>query len=148
VPLDLQPGDVLLYKPKGIFGRMIALKTWHNIAHVEIYMGSGISVAARDGLGVNYYPLRTEQLVHVLRPEIPFDIEAADQYIASVLGQPYGWLDLLRFIGFNVNGKGMICSTLATNVLRAGHVAIFNDESADDVAPFQFMLSEVLSEVH
>lgn len=146
--LSLKPGDVLLYKPKGLFGQLIALKTWHRISHVEVYWGDGISAASRDGKGVNFYPIRTEQLVKVMRPkQQDLCFEAATEYMASVVGQPYGWLDLLHFIGFTFNGKGMICSTLATNVLRVLGVPLFNGEPAESVAPFQFLLSESLSEV-
>lgn len=143
----MQPGDVLLYKPASFFGWLIRLKTWHPIAHCEIYCGNGVSAASRDGLGVNVYPWRNTELVAVLRPTVPFNYPKAFAYITSMIGTPYGWLDLLNFIGIPTDRGGIICSAFVTNVLRAGGVQIFNDEPANLIAPFEFLDSELLSKV-
>lgn len=72
-------GDILLYPPRSFFGRLIAIKTWHKIAHVEIYAGDGQSVASRDGIGVNLYPARLDDVKHVLRPAVLFEWDLAYQ---------------------------------------------------------------------
>ena len=144
----LLPGDVLLYKPTGLFGRIIALKTWHKIAHCECYVGNGNSVASRDGKGVNIYPLRLTDLAYILRPTQPLDLVSGLRWFhKEAKGLPYGWLDLAQFIGRNVNGKGMVCSPFLTYFLRACKLPIFNDEPAEKIAPFQFILSELLDQV-
>ena len=143
----IQAGDVLLYKPTGIFGRIIALKTWHAISHVEVSLGNGESVASRDGKGVGRYPHRSAQLAHVLRPTLPLNLTTAMAYFDTVKGQPYGWLDLLAFIGAKIDGPGMVCSPFATAFLRAGGLPIFRSEEARKIAPFQFLLSELLIDV-
>jgi hypothetical protein len=84
----LKPGDVLLYKPKGLFGWLIRVKTWHKIAHVECYVGDGLSVASRDGKGVGKYPLRSSELAVVCRPK-PGDcaqLEARDGVVRDAEG--------------------------------------------------------------
>ncbi len=66
----LQPGDCLLYRPKGVFGFFIRVKTWHHIAHCEMYVGKGKAAASREGKGVAIYPLRVSELAYVLRPDL------------------------------------------------------------------------------
>jgi len=145
--VNLLPGDVLLYKPKGLYGWLIRVKTWHPIAHVEIDMGDGMSAASRDGKGPGYYPNRFTDLAYVLRPRVPFDLAAAKRYVDSTIGLPYGWADLLNFIGVTIDARGIVCSPFATEVLRAGGVPVFNSERSNLIAPFQFLDSELLQDV-
>lgn len=148
LPDDLRPGDVMLYKPSGLYGWIIKVKTWHSISHVEVYHGGGISAASRDGKGVNFYPVRLDGLAYVLRPTIPFDKAKADAFVSSMLGTPYGWLDLLDFVGISVDKKGIVCSPFATLDLRAAGIPVFNDEPANLIAPFEFLDSEHLQEIY
>lgn len=143
---DLKPGDVLLYRPKGIFGYLIRVKTWHRISHVEVYLGSGLSSASRDGQGVNLYPLRLSELAYVLRPKpgLQFDAIRAHDFTANHAGTPYGWADLLDFAGFHVDTKGVVCSPWAAMVLRDNGWPIFDGEPPNLIAPFQFKTSELL----
>jgi hypothetical protein len=137
----LQPGDVMLYRPTGIFGRLIALKTWHAISHVEVAVGPGKAIASRDALGVNEYPIRWAQLAAVLRPDpARFDMAKAMEYFKTVKGQPYDFLGLLAFFrtkGAATNGK-QFCSEFATNFYRAGGLDPFDGEAAQTVPPFYF----------
>lgn len=150
-PIDvtcLQAGDVMLFTASGLYGRIIALKTWHPISHVEVYVGDGQSAASRDGKGVGLYPVRSADLAYVLRPTVPFQSSAALYWFyKEANGLPYGWADLLRFVGLKVNTRGLVCSPFATLLLRAGAVPIFNREDAELIAPFQFLTSELLAEV-
>lgn len=139
----LKPGDVLLYKPQGIFGWIIRVKTWHSVSHCEVYTGDGFSVASRDGLGVNKYPWRNTELAAVCRPVQPFDLFKALVWFQKQKGTPYGWMDLLQFAGLNVDSKGIVCSPFVTRFLRAGGLDPFNGEQAELIAPFQFELSPV-----
>jgi hypothetical protein len=145
IEAQLRPGDVLLYHRKGIFGWIIHRKTWHEIAHVEVYIGEGQSVASRDRLGTGRYPLRLEQLEIVCRPkpEYPFDVKAALRWFAAQPDQGYGYLDLAAFVGLPWDGKGIVCSPFATLFLRAGGLEPFNYEPARLIAPFQFETSNV-----
>ena len=91
-PALLKEGDCLLYKPSGIFGWIISIKTWHAIGHCEGFLGTDLigrrwSVASRDGLGVNTYELRTKDLALVLRPIQPFDQTAALAWFRSPLAR-------------------------------------------------------------
>lgn len=146
-PAQMKHGDVLLYRGTGLYGRLIALKTWHPVGHVEISLGGGRSVASRDGKGVGEYDHRAKDLYAVLRPNVPFDAAAARRFFRKWQGTLYGWLDLLNFIGMNVDANGIVCSPFATRYLRAGGVPVFNTEPAEKIAPFQFLLSELLDQI-
>ncbi len=144
-----QPGDVLLYRPakRSIFGWLIAVKTWNQISHVEVSIGGGESVASRDGQGVDRYPERTSELVHVLRPTVPFDLAAALAWFEGQRGQPYGWLDLAAFMGWTGDAKGVVCSPFATMFLRAGGIDPFRGYPHNKVPPFLFLTSPVFVDV-
>jgi hypothetical protein len=147
---QLKRGDVLLYKPKGVFGWIIRVKTWHPISHVECYVGDGFSVASRDGIGVGRYPLRASELAVVCRPksDIPtqlgpgvFDWPRAMAWFDRQKGTPYGWADLLQFAGWNIDANGIVCSPFIARFVRMLGYDPFNGESAERIAPFQFELS-------
>lgn len=138
---DLQPGDVLLYRPKGVFGWVIRFHTGYKIGHVEVYVGNGQSVASRDGVGVDVYPWRNTELAYVLRPTCPFNLVRAMAWFTRVgKGQPYGWLDLLQFCGYDVEARGMVCSPCATYMQRAGEIPVFGDRPAETIKPGDFLL--------
>jgi len=144
----LKEGDCLLYSPKGFFGWVISLKTWHEVAHCEAYVGGpGLSVASRDGVGVGQYDWRRSELKYVLRPNQPFNLAAAlERFNSEWRGQGYDWLGLLRFgwrapvSAFRFQNK-QFCSEFLTRFYRAGGMDPFNGEDADAIAPFMFLLS-------
>ena len=135
----LLPGDCLLYKPSSLFGQIIRIKTWHNVAHCEVYAGNAASWASRDGLGVASYPLRTDQLVYVLRPTVPLNLTAATAWATSVSGTKYGWLELLNFVGLPINAGGMFCSQFLTEYYRHAGWTMFIEDPPSRVAPFEFL---------
>ncbi len=144
----IQPGDNLLYKPKGFYGHLIAMKTWHNIAHCECYVGNGQSVASRDGIGVGLYPLREAQLAYILRPQDPILLALAmDKFRRVYQGQGYDYMGLLRFAWRAPISKirfenKQFCSEFLTRFDRdMGLTELFNGEDADAIAPFQFLLA-------
>lgn len=141
--MTLQAGDVLLYRGSGLFGWLIRLKTWHDVGHVEVYVGHRQSVASRDGKGVDLYPLRTAGLITVCRPKLPVDVLAGLTWFHGMRGTPYGWLDLANFLGLTVDKRGIVCSPFATLFCRAEGLDPFNGEPANDIAPFEFALSPV-----
>lgn len=144
-PADLRPGDALLYRPSSIFGWLIRRHTGFPISHVEVYIGGGQSLASRDGIGTGRYPLRLAQLQKVCRPRVLFDTGQALAWFTAQPHQPYGWLDLLDFFDFNVNGPGIVCSPFATLVERAGGVNVFPGIPAQKIAPFAFELDSALT---
>jgi hypothetical protein len=140
---SLKAGDVLLYKPKGLFGWFIRVKTWHAVAHVECYIGDGFSVASRDGIGVGKYPLRTSELVTVCRPidAVVLNWPRALAWFDRQKGTRYGWIDLLQFAGLNVDADGIVCSPFIARFCRMLGYDPFNGEDPQKVAPFEFALS-------
>lgn len=95
IPGELMPGDILLYGSASVTDKLIEFKEGDpDTAHVEVYVGSGISVASRNGIGVNSYQFRTSGLVHVRRPTGVFVREYAWPWFLQVKGAPYGWGDI------------------------------------------------------
>lgn len=127
VPLvieDLQPGDCLLYSGSSLFSWFIKVKTWSRISHVEVFIGNKRALASRDGEGVNNYPLRLDDLVEVLRPNEPFDLNAALEWYGTVRGRPYDWRQLFTFLKAGrdqlENEEAFFCSEFAARLYRAG----------------------------
>ena len=140
---SFKPGDCLLYSPKGFFGWVIATKTWHHVAHVEIFNGGTLAAAAsfasRDGIGVGRYPLRTSELAYVLRPRKMLDLACANRWFERVKGTRYGWLELANFVGLPLHGGGIFCSQFAAGYYRAAGLDLFPEDPPEKIAPFQFL---------
>ena len=142
---DLLPGDALLYKPKGFFGWVIAVKTWHMVGHCEVYVGGGKSIASRNGQGVNEYDVNLDNLHSVLRPKVTFDMVKAIEWFMTVKGQRYDWKGLLRFASRKpysvvIDENKQFCSEFMTRFYRKGGLPVFRNEDADSIAPYQFLL--------
>lgn len=138
---QLMAGDIMLYRPVGIFGWLISVKTWHSISHVEIYDGGMKSVASRDGIGVGRYPIRFSELRYVLRYSGTYNLTAARAWFQTMRGMPYGWAALLDFVDPTnlIKGKGIVCSPFAAGYLRAAGWNVFPTDPIERVAPFQFL---------
>jgi hypothetical protein len=139
-PSILLKGDTLLYFDKrSIVDWIIALKTWSKIAHVEIYVGQGMSVASRNGIGVNRYALRTDGLICVRRSRVTLDMNKADEWFQKTArGQKYDFLGLLCFMLAVKRGSlnRMYCSEFWTRWMRRAGSDPFNpDWDADRVPP-------------
>ena len=138
IPDLLQPGDVLLYRPAKLraglaswfFGKVISIKTWTDISHCECYIGPGQSLAARDGVGVNLYPLRTADLGYVLRPKGPLNIERGlAWFYKNACGQKYDWLGLMVFAHAVKQGdpNKSFCSEFVARLFDRGfHYPLFS----------------------
>lgn len=158
---NLQPGDVLFYKPAGLFGRLITLKTWADYSHVELYVGGKFHPtpiwASRDpkrwfpwpsGGGVNFYPFRAD-VVLVRRPTHPVNFDALMDFATATVGQKYDWLGLLKFFRIN-KGKAdrMFCSEAVTRILRiATGEQLFSHLDADAVSPGMLAWTPELEDV-
>jgi uncharacterized protein YycO len=145
---DLRIGDVLLYSGRGLFSRLIQIKTWSRVSHCEVYDGNGFSVASRDGIGVGRYALRADGLCAVLRPKVHLETKKAHAWFATVDGQPYDWWGLLAFTSARRQGnqnQAMFCSEFCTRYLRAGGIDPFNEYDADGIAPGEFLKSPLFT---
>ena len=170
---QIRPGDTLLYSGTGLVDWVIRTKTWSKFSHCEFYDGSGYSLASRNGIGVNKYPVRTNGLLAVyrLRAGIPFDLNAARAWFSTVDGQGYDWLGLLSFTSARLQGKDngrMFCSEVMARLYRHGiggaiqhpdarrgdrevlhalGVDPFGGETADAIPPAAFARSSCFIEV-
>lgn len=150
-PVELQPGDILLYSPSSLVGWLIAIKTWTMLSHVECYIGGGRVIAARLE-GVNTYRERIDKyLSYVRRPTMPagvvFDSAGAWNAVHQMLGTDY---DIGAFEEFfnpwcKHRHASRVCSTVASKWLRGGGCQPFNpDISDDDISPAQLLQTGLL----
>ena len=93
-----------------------------------------MSLASRNGIGVNRYTYRENQLAAVLRPSSTVDMSAIKEWFEKpyseltaegVRGGYYGWLDLLRFYSIKLATNGWICSEFVAKALRVGGINAF-----------------------
>ncbi len=134
----------MLYGAKDFFGWVTAVKTYSPAVHVEVYKGDGVSMASRNGIGVNVYPFRPAQLIAVLRPKHFNMAKAVAWFDAKAKGQAYDWFGLLCFAFASWQGSKnkMFCSEFACRLDRVAGLDSFNPEyDADRVAPAQFFQS-------
>jgi len=143
-PALLQPGDCLLYAPSDVFDWGVVMKTWTRVSHVEVYIGNDVSVASRNGKGVDKYPVRPDHVALVRRPGSRFNLEAAMRWFyygdgtsPKAQGQKYGWRTLLTFVLLNNNPiEGhMICSEFVAGFYRAGGNPLFAADWPDYRTP-------------
>lgn len=161
-PSILLPGDVLLYRPGKLksgflgwfFGRLIAVKTWTNISHVEVYVGNDFSLASRDGKGVARYSLRLTEIGYVLRPIKPLTQQELSDGLAwfysKADGQGYDWLGIMVFSHAVKAGNPykMFCSEFACRLFRDGFKRpLFSAEWNPDRTPPAMLLATPSLEV-
>ena len=148
---ELLAGDCLLYAPSGIFGKAIAWMTSGGVSHVEVYKGGGISYASRNGLGTNEYPLRTEQLVRVLRSRKTLNMGRMGIAFEAMRGDPYDWTGIINTaLGGQGDSspKGNVCSAAATIWYRvAGLSRLFGAEEPEHITPRDFEKSDLFWQV-
>ena len=141
LPDDLLPGDHLLYFTHCPADWIICVKTWSSVAHIEIYDGNGMSLAARAD-GVNRYAFRKQGLKIVRRP-LHWDHAQARACFAQHQGERYDWLGLLCFTLAVREGSPnkQFCSELARNLGRpAGSLAFAPEWPGDKVAPGSYLM--------
>lgn len=145
----LQPGDILLFDRPGLFGTLIKLKRGEQYSHVEIYAGDGQTVASRNGIGVNQYPIDLNGLAAIYRPTNPaaFSFQKGMEWFTSkdsngkflIKGQGYDWIGLLSFTFAKFQGRNsgkMFCSEFVMRFYRHAGLELFSPiTDADAVSP-------------
>lgn len=151
-PAMLKAGDLMLYAPKDIPGYLIAIKTGRLKSHIELYIGGGRSIAARQE-GVNVYPVRIDaQLASVRRhPDWQkFDTNAAMRAVSPLLGQSYEIPALFAFFcPWHVAERTLrVCSPVACLGLRGGGLECFNPDLPNSgVTPAAFFETGALQTI-
>ena len=147
---QLREGDVLLFNRPGAFSWLIRHATNAPVTHTEVYFGSKVTAASRNGVGVDVYPVDLSGLAAVLRPK-RFKLGPAEAYQHGVRGQGYDWTGLVRAFAANQWGRNNTkqwCSENSTNVQRAGGIEPFTpDIPADMIAPGDFLKSAAYTHV-
>lgn len=151
LPADLQPGDTLVYGRVSwhdLFDTITCVKTWSKACHVEVYSGNGMSIASRNGKGVNIYPFRPAQLIAVRRPKSAFDWNKGYAWFRNTAqGQKYDWLGLLCFTLAVKQGSPnkMFCSEFWKNFFQQCGCDVMAPEwPADMTAPAQCLQTPAL----
>lgn len=142
-PRQLVRGDTLGYFTRDPLDYAIALKTWTFISHVEVYDGDGMSVASRNGIGVNRYPFRSSGLCVVRRPKVAINYETADAWFESeARGQKYDWKGLLCFTLAVRQGsrRKMFCSEFWLRWYRHAQLELLDRNWDSDRTPPSFMM--------
>lgn len=159
-PEDLIAGDILLYaSPPSdpnlidrIVDGVIEVKEGDDVAHIEIYVGNGLSWASRNGVGVNEYPFRPDGLKYVRRVNGIFDSQAAKEWFeAGVKGMKYGFGDILASVRPDADGQsspdiatlnGVDCSHFAAALLETALCPQFDRSyPKNKITPRDFKLS-------
>jgi hypothetical protein len=160
---QLLPGDVLLYQGKGLMSRLIMIKTWSHFSHCEIFdsydreLGNAVSLASRDGIGVDRFVFRERGLMAILRPAAPpaLDMERGRKWFREgdggpvPKGQKYDWLGLWSF--YNAKRQGskkpeMFCSEFVVRYFKkSGYQLFFGD--SDAVSPGMLWTNPLLKTV-
>lgn len=96
-PSTLVAGQILGYHLADDLADFLIERTGP-IAHVELYLGNGESLASRNGIGVGRYPLRMEGITAILTPTFTVDMDAILKWFDSVNGQPYDFTALSGFV--------------------------------------------------
>jgi hypothetical protein len=154
MPFDrsmLAEGDHLIYGKKDLFGWITSVKTWSPAVHIEVYIGNGQSAASRNGLGVNIYPVRPEQLIAVLEPKQSINVHKSLAWLSEpydpdhhtgVRGRPYGWKQLLRFYNIHLKTDGWICSEFVDYFDNAGDFFPFAEQfDSGAIDPGDYLIS-------
>ncbi len=54
-------------------------------------------------------------------------------------GTPYGWMELLNFVGLPISGNGYFCSQFVADYYRHAGWHMFPEDPCQKVAPFEFL---------
>jgi len=146
--VTIEPGDVLLYRGRGLFAWAIRVKTWQPVSHCELANSGASAFASRSG-GVQTYPidLDPKRLYAVLRPAWALDMAAVRRFHSGCVGQRYDWLGVFRFFVLGKQSQAkQFCSEYVMRLLRVGGLEPFTPHTdADLVAPGQFLMSPNLT---
>ncbi len=144
-PSLLKEGDAMLFYEPTLLDTLIAVKTSFWCAHIEIYDGDGQSVASRNGIGVNRYPVRLNGLIAVRRPKTCIDWQMGQEWFEKhARWQKYDFKGLMCFYLAVKQGSPhrMFCSEFALRRYRASCFQPFNpNQDADRTSPGLFWSS-------
>ena len=119
----LRPGDVLLYRHRGVRAWVIRHATWSDVSHCEVYLGDGLCATARGEQGTGIYDLETRNMRHLLRPIKPFDVDAAMRWHWALGWKPLGWVRLAWMFfkpDTTFRREEMHCVEYTIEMLKAG----------------------------
>jgi hypothetical protein len=116
-----------------------------------MYFVNSVSIASRDGIGVNFFEFREKGLQKVLRPKVSINHPALVEWFTTVQNQKYDWFGLLRFAWVGDiptgNNNKMFCSEFLVRAYRAAGMAMFGKVNADAIAPWMFELLDNFEDI-
>jgi hypothetical protein len=125
----LQPGDILLYRPKPGIGSLISWGEWTGASGEALeYSHAGLVVDPLQDWGFEQNPPETHNtvlsredwsVIDIWRVKAPVDKLAMTRWIANDLGTPYPYAKYFRFLGAAMLARVGL-STLAQKVDAGG----------------------------
>jgi hypothetical protein len=90
---NLQPGDVLLFRPTGFWGRLVAFATGSDYCHAAMYVGDGKVAEMREWIGGRTLPLEAHagEAIDVFRINFPIIAYTAMEVMIVLLDEPYSF---------------------------------------------------------
>ena len=140
-PDNLIVGDFCLYHTPKFTNDIIDIKTASLVDHIECYIGNGLSLASRNGIGVNVYDFRLEGLVVVRRPTLVFNRQLVMDWFETIRGAPYGWGDIIAQANIVTSLPGYDCSHFCACLADKGLLGLFADDfPRNKITPRDFLL--------
>lgn len=150
----LQFGDILLKSKGSPLNTITKLKTWSDVSHSELYVGTYFShgesqvITAFPEHGVNFYPYKIENTVYILRPHTLPTQAGFYWFQKEALGQGYDYLGMAAFFFAQLqggdNGK-QFCSEVIARLFKKGDAPLLHPRiDADAYAPSSFKTSPLV----
>ena len=134
LPNDLHPGDVLLFRPTGWIGKIVAWATNSEYCHAAMYTGVDDVAELREFIGGRLLPLTAHagESIDVFRPNASIFVRYnAVRRMKNLLSEPYSFLHgieaflLRRLPGFLLKKEcdhhGYHCSQAVSNAYRSAY---------------------------
>ena len=126
---NLQPGDVLLFKPSSFLGKVVAWATGSEYCHAAMYCGEDGVAEMREFLGGRLLPLvdHAGETIDVFRADVPIPVKIVVLKMQDLLKERYSfWHGVAAFLLRKIRSGYANCfalnaTTTAIIVRRPSH---------------------------
>ena len=139
--IDPQPGDLIAIHTRMFFSRLIQGAQWLHwrkkgewrYNHAAVYIGDGQIVEANPA-GVQIMPLSEYPEKDYIVIPVQGDRNLAVEKAKSLVGTPYGWIDIIAFVFYilGVDGKKIDAINRRVSTLVCSQVSALAAEAAGD----------------
>ena len=146
---------IALYQGRSLSSRLIRLQTRSRYSHAALLLNDERVVEATgkpfprgavrrvDGLGAQHTP---GTIVDLFAVDAPVDMEPAERWLFGVIGLPYDYRSVLRFLTRvpAAENRRYFCSELVFAFYQAGNLDLLRGAQAHDMSPRDLSLSPYL----